>query len=96
MSGDQKEIKSIFPDMVLRVMSAVKSITGMPKTPFSSESHKFRQTSISLHSLSYTHFCNYSLTCKRKSPEELKTLNIGTILLDYAAFVRIHMVERFS
>ena len=43
----------------------------------------------------YTHFHNYSHT-ERKSPEELKTLNIVTTLLDNAAFVRIHVVERFS
>ena len=35
-------------------------------------------------------------TQKRKSPEELKTLDIGTRLLDNTAFVHIHVVERFS
>ena len=44
----------------------------------------------------YPHFHNYSHTKKRKLPEELKTLDIGTRLLDNAAFVRIHVVERFS
>ena len=39
---------------------------------------------------------NYRHTEKRKSPEELKTLDMGTRLLDNAAFVLIHVVERFS
>ena len=43
-----------------------------------------------------THFHNYSHTSKRKSPEELKNLGIGTRLLDNAAFRCIHVVERFS
>ena len=35
-------------------------------------------------------------TQKRKSPDKLKTLDIGSRLLNNAAFVRIYMVERFS
>ena len=35
-------------------------------------------------------------TQKRKSSEELKTLDIGTRLLDNAAFVRIHEVKELS
>ena len=45
----------------------------------------------------YAHFHNlYLYTQTRKSLEELKTLDIGTRMLDNAAFVRIHEVERFS
>ena len=46
--------------------------------------------------ISVTHFHNYSHTLKVKSQEELKTLDIGARLLDNTAFVRIHVVGRFS
>ena len=41
-------------------------------------------------------FHNYAYTWKRFSLEELKTLDNGTRLFDNAAFVCIHMMERFS
>ena len=44
----------------------------------------------------YTNFHNCSHSQKRKSLEELKTLAISTRLLYNAAFVSLHLVERFS
>ena len=45
----------------------------------------------------HTNFHNYSHTyIEKKTPEKLKTLDIGTRLLDNAAFVGIHTVGRFS
>ena len=44
----------------------------------------------------YTRFHNYSHTKQKgKWPEELKTLDISTRLLDNAVSVRIHVAERF-
>ena len=44
----------------------------------------------------YTDFHNYVYTFKRLSMKELITLDIGTRLFVNAAFIRIHVMERFS
>ena len=46
--------------------------------------------------LIYIDFHNYAYTWKRLSLEELKTLDIRFKLFDNAAFVRIHLMEKFS
>ena len=59
--------------------------------------HRFIHLKILIkHGNYYTDLQNYVYTWKRLSLEELKTLDIGTRLFDNAAFVRIHVMERFS